>query len=368
MDSVRGDNSSGGGPTGVTALEPVALPDFDRQHLEDPHPLFSEFQRDRLRVLHCQSFQRLDGKSHAFLSVSGQRQRTRMAVAMAGASLARTMCHLLDMDADLAETIALARLLGAPPFARAGENALRDIMTPHGGFSVLGQSLRIVEVLEMEYPEFNGLNLTQKVRDGLWPASGVKSPPEGKVARVAEALCVWCHDLDSGLEAGFLDPQELEGLEIWREASKKALANFPNLDSGRRRKYVVRCLAQDMLGDFLMSNRREATGGGTGTLDFSQEWSALLRPLNDILHDRLYHHPDLRQAHRNGTMIMERLFEVFRRNPSLMGIAAVRRIKKDGVPRVVCDYLVGMTDAVAREAFSKLLGDDDPMRPMMGRG
>ena len=40
-------------------------------------------------------------------------------------------------------------------------------MAKHGGFRHNVQSLRVVEELELKYPQFNGLNLSWEVREGL---------------------------------------------------------------------------------------------------------------------------------------------------------------------------------------------------------
>ena len=40
-------------------------------------------------------------------------------------------------------------------------------MTDHGGFEHNIQSLRVVELLESVYPDFDGLNLSYEVPEGL---------------------------------------------------------------------------------------------------------------------------------------------------------------------------------------------------------
>jgi len=47
------------------------------------------------------------------------------------------------------------------------KKTLHRLMTSHGGFNHTEQTLRIVEILECRYPNFQGLNLTWEVREGI---------------------------------------------------------------------------------------------------------------------------------------------------------------------------------------------------------
>ena len=66
----------------------------------------------------------------------------------------------MGANEDLAEVIALAHDLGHAPFGHTGEEKLNGIMRGNGGFEHNLQSLRVVELLEVKYPRFPGLNLS----------------------------------------------------------------------------------------------------------------------------------------------------------------------------------------------------------------
>ncbi len=76
--------------------------------------------------------------------------------------IGRTIARALQLNEDLAESIALGHDLGHTPFGHAGEDVLDEIMP--GGFSHHEQSLRVVRVLENNGL---GLNLTLEVQDGI---------------------------------------------------------------------------------------------------------------------------------------------------------------------------------------------------------
>ena len=73
----------------------------------------------------------------------------------------------MQLNEDLAESIALSHDLGHPPFGHTGQKILNGLLKDHGGFEHNKQGLRVVKLLEKRYPEFNGLNLTWELQEGI---------------------------------------------------------------------------------------------------------------------------------------------------------------------------------------------------------
>jgi dGTPase len=138
-----------------------------RRHAEAAPPYRSEYQRDRDRIVHSTAFRRLVYKTQVFVNHEGDLYRTRLTHSLEVAQIARTIARALNLNEVLSEAICLAHDLGHTPFGHAGQDALNACMREFGGFEHNLQSLRVVDVLEEHYAEFDGLNLTFECREGI---------------------------------------------------------------------------------------------------------------------------------------------------------------------------------------------------------
>src|SRR5829696_4738283 len=138
-----------------------------RRHAEPPAPTRDAFQRDRDRIVHSTAFRRLVYKTQVFLNHEGDLFRTRLTHSLEVAQLARSIARPLGLEEDLVEAVALAHDLGHTPFGHAGQDALNECMAAHGGFEHNLQSLRVVDLLEERYAQFDGLNLSFETREGI---------------------------------------------------------------------------------------------------------------------------------------------------------------------------------------------------------
>jgi dGTPase len=126
------------------------------------------FERDRDRVIQARAFRRLAGKTQVFTSRASDHFRSRLTHTMEVAQVARHVASALNLNVDLAETLALVHDIGHPPFGHAGERALDDCLQRHGlRFDHNLHALRIVERFEQRYAGHRGLNLTLATREGI---------------------------------------------------------------------------------------------------------------------------------------------------------------------------------------------------------
>ena len=348
-----------------------------RKYPEESHDFRPEFQRDRERIVHSTAFRSLEYKTQIPLNSTGDHVRTRLTHTIEVASLSRSLCRSLALNEDLAEAIALARDLGHPPFGRPVEQALDQLMQDSGGFGRRRQSLRVVEQLEIKYPEFNGLNLTHEVREGLNPIPRPGSHPflESQVVDLADEIAHSCHDLEDALESGLIAPTALLGIELWKETESIVRKNYARLDPERTRRYVARCLADHLMEDATrasadsLAEAAPATAADARTfprrlIAFTLPMRVKIQNLRTFLSENLYHHPGVREVNQRACQVLQGLFEFYHLHPHLIADRAALRIKKEGVSRAVCDFLSSLTDRTAMQHYARHVGTDALLREL----
>lgn len=348
-----------------------------RHYPEPSHDYRSEFQRDRDRVLHSRSFRRLEYKTQVFVNGTADHYRTRLTHTMEMAAVGRTLARALRANEDLTEAIALAHDIGHSPFGHCGEAVLNDLMKNAGGFDHNAQSCRWVEVLELQYPDFPGLNLTWEVRAGLRkheagaPGATVDGQPigphlplEAQIADVADDMSYYAHDADDGLEAGLLTEALLDEAEVWRAAADRARRLHPDLPADRRTHAIVRSLldlqvedvlrtSAALLGQHHPASPQEVMACPARLVTFSPEMRRMLESFRTFLFQNVYWHPRVRSANEEAVRMMRRLFLYYIEHPETMGRKARARLEEDGLWRTACDYVSGMTDRYAIEEYMR---------------
>lgn len=369
----------------LSLLAPYAQKSSDsagRRHREPLHPFRTEYQRDRARIIHSRAFRRLEHKTQVFLSGTGDHLRTRLTHTIEVASIARSIARALALNEDLSEAIALAHDLGHPPVGHSGESELNRLMRAHGGFNHNQQSLRVVEVIETKYPRFPGLNLSFEVLEGLYKHGAVpdfsaarrraardfhRPSLEAQIANIADEITYYSHDLDDGLDSRLIEPAQLAGLDVWRHSHEQVRRAFPRLTGQELNAYVIRCIIDRQVLDVISASARAIAASRVRCADdvrrhrrplirYSPGLRAANRTLRKFLYANLYYHPNVAGMNRRACRMLRAVFKAYLRDPSLLGGSAVRRMRREGLERSVCDYLAGMTDGYLLEEYTRLSG------------
>jgi dGTPase len=352
-----------------------------RKYKEAPPEWRTQYQRDRDRVIHSRAFRRLEYKTQVFLNGTGDHLRTRLTHTMEVAAITRNITRALQLNEDLAETIALAHDLGHSPFGHKGEVVLNRLMKQHGGFEHNRHSLRIVEEIEQKYPLFQGLNLSWEVREGLikhytsydHPSKrkgfdAKSSSLEAQVANLADEITYYSHDLDDGLDSGLLSEKQLNrDVRIWRQATRTVVKQYGDLADECRRYFIIRCIIDMQVKDVVETTEEKIKKAGVKTADdvrlqaralvqYSPERRELNLELRDYLYQNLYYNPVVHGPNLRAVKMLEELFNYYLKKPEQMGDQARKRIRKEGLRRAICDYLAGMTDRYAMQEHERIFG------------
>lgn len=355
-----------------------------RVHPEPPDPVRDAFELDRHRVLSCAAFRRLEYKTQVFVTFQDDHYRTRLTHTLEVAEIARRLAIALDLNPTLAEVIALAHDLGHPPFGHAGEAALQTLMADHGGFEHNTQSLRVVDYLEHPYPPFRGLNLTFEVREGLAkhetvyddPRVGAAPPDdllargrwptlEGQIACLADRLAYDCHDLEDAIGARLIDESDLVEIALWSAAAEPVRAAHPTSNLPSIRRPVLDNMLNAMLLDAVAESGTRLAGTNPASVDdvracetmlvsLSPEMEGKAAALEAFLFERVYRHAQLVRMDAKAHRFIERLFNAYVQNPRMLPARFLGRVDEQGVHRVVCDYIAGMTDRFCQDDYRRL--------------
>ncbi len=337
-----------------------------RQYREKEHEYRTVFQRDRDRIVYSTAFRRLEYKTQVFVNHEGDHYRTRLTHTLETTQIARTIGRALGFNEDLIEAIALAHDLGHGPFGHAGQWALQSLMKHHGGFEHNRQCLRIVEELEDSYAQFPGLNLTVEVREGL-KKHEKKSfySLEAQVVNLSDEIAYDSHDLDDGLRAGYLTEKDLEKLAVWKEISGylKKKGYFVHDPTGKRA--AIRLLINRQVNDLLEVSQKNlrklktekpdaVRSRASEIIKFSPKMTLEKRELKKFLHSELYNHYRVVRMTDKGQRFIKELFQVYLAKPKQLSPNVRKRLDRDPLERVICDYIAGMTDRFALDEYKRL--------------
>ncbi len=360
----------------------------------------SPFQRDKDRIIHSSAFRRLKGKTQVFVAHEGDYYRTRLTHSLEVAQIGRSIARVLGLDEDLAECLCLGHDMGHPPFGHSGEDALSEAMAPYGGFDHNAQTLRIVELLEGRYAEFDGLNLTWETLEGIAKHNGpliakgeagkadiAKLPfailnlddwqrleldsfagPEAQVSALADDIAYNNHDIDDGLRAGLFSVEDICEVPLVGETFADVRRRYPDISQDRLIHEAVRDLIGLMVADCLSETRArlaaanpksadDIRGLDHAICDFTEGFRAKEAPLRKFLFENMYRHYKVNRMMGQATRVVGELFELFINDPSILPTELRNRC--DGprtaiTARIICDYIAGMTDSYAISEHSQL--------------
>ena len=362
-------------------LGPWAMHSADsagRVHPEPPHPFRSPYQRDRDRIVHSAAFRRLAHKTQVFTGNQGDYHRSRLTHTLEVTSIARTLARALALNEDLVETLALGHDIGHPPLGHAGEDTLAELLAGEGGFNHNAQALRIMELLEIRYARYPGLNLSREVleaqatrkRDGKAPAPLL----ETQAVDAADSIAYDTHDVDDAIELGLVSLEELLGLPLVAEAAARSDDQAGSLDDATLRRAMLHELVDLQVADLVAESRatidrlgidsvarvRAVFDGGDGgrgvrVVSHSPAVAAGKKQLEIFLFQRVYRSDRVMTVRAAAQEKLSQLFRWYVAHPDELPARFRARAAEWGVRRSTADYLAGMTDRFLEQDHGRRL-------------
>lgn len=345
----------------------------------------SEFQRDRDRIIHSTAFRRLEYKTQVFVNHEGDLFRTRLTHSLEVAQIGRTIARNLRLDEDLVEAIALAHDLGHTPFGHAGQDELNGCMKDYGGFEHNLQSLRVVDILEERYAEFDGLNLTFETREGILKHCSLpnarivgevgerflhdKRPSlEAQVANLADEIAYNNHDVDDGLRSGLITLEQLAEVGLFAHHLEMVRGLYPDLADRRLIHETVRRMINTLALDLISQSTENISAAAPRSVDDVRAAAPLIafspsiweeqQELKRFLHTRLYRHYRVMRMSNKARRIIRELFLAFLDDVRLLPPQYQKKAQQDK-PRAIADYIAGMTDRYAIREYRRLFAIEE---------
>lgn len=301
----------------------------------------TEFQRDRDRIIHCNTFRRLKHKTQVFLSPTGDHYRTRLTHTLEVSQIARTIARALRLNEDLTEAIAMGHDLGHTPFGHAGERILNELAP--GGFHHYEQGLRVVETLENDG---KGLNLTYEVRDGILKHTNqIADTLEGYVVRYADVIAYINHDIDDSVRGGIISEEDIP----------KDITSVLGHSKSERITTLVNSLVDN--GIFMGSTSDEFGENAVEsypTIGMSPEVDKAYKALHKFMFDSVYRNPKCKSEESKAQAMIAELYKYYVEHLEEMPALYINLAYKYGVDQAVCDYISGMSDGYAVDLFTQL--------------
>jgi len=356
-----------------------------RRFVEPQHPYRNDFQRDRDRVIHARAFRRLEAKTQVFTRRYSDHFRNRLTHTLEVTQISRTIAGALGLNPDLTEALALVHDIGHPPFGHAGEKALDAAMREHGlSFDHNLHALRIVEDFEQRYAAFRGLNLTFEVREGIIKHSrdyDEKSHPElaeylldqrpsleAQLIDLTDEIAYNTADLDDGYEAHLLSLDEIrEGVPVFQRFYREVEQIYPDVAEKLKFNETVRRILNRFADDLIQNTWSRVNQAGIRALDhvrrhperlatFSAAVDSERAQNKNFLYENLYFSPALASEKDDAERVVGELFTFWMDHPEALPEHYQEKAKEESLPRVICDYMAGMTDNFILEQYEKHCG------------
>ncbi|MEI7628942.1 MAG: HD domain-containing protein [Bacteroidota bacterium] len=352
---------------------------YQKRKSERQYPIRGEYFRDQTAIIHSMPFRRLKHKTQVFFSPENDHVCTRIEHVLHVATIGASICkglnnHGWNLNPEMAFAIGLGHDLGHAPFGHAGESALNRKLNSDFEFIHEVHGLKVVDKL---CNDGNGLNLTYGVRDGIINHNGeilqqvlkptneinnleliknrknIASSYEGCIVRFADKIAYLGRDIEDALIAKFITIDQIPD-EIRTEV-------------GASNGEIINTLIHDIVN----------SSKDTDEIRISDEMFDKIKILQRFNYKYIYDHEIITNYKKMGERILEELFDFLIEFHSNHGhnyefymqseIVLIRhfgsyleRYKQiyeleGNIPKIiVCDFIAGMTDGYALNAYNEI--------------
>ena len=309
----------------------------------------SPFARDYTRVLHSNAFRRLKHKTQVFFNISNDHTCTRMEHVFHVESVSSAIANQLGLNAELTRAISIGHDLGHAPFGHQGETVLNGLSEKwlDRKFWHEKNGLRMVdriELLEDHNRVFRNLNLTYAVRDGIISHCGevdenglrpredtlknldeIKAPNEfqaatweGCVVKISDKIAYLGRDIEDADRLGFISPND-----------RLRLAKLARADGVINTTSIIHSMIID-----ICQNSSPAKG-----ICLSDDYFERLGKIKAFNYDTIYNNKRFEAYKEYSSLIITQIFNAL--NDRYDGAGTVKKLNdlKDFCPRLAASFI-----------------------------
>jgi dGTPase len=144
---------------------------------------------------------------------------------------------------------------------------------------------------------------------------------------------------------------------------------YPNVADKLKFNEALKRVFNRLAGDLITNTQARLKQAGIRTLDdvrahkerlaaFSPEVEAERKQIKDFLYENLYYSASLAGEKDDAERIVTELFDFWMNNPSALPHYYEEKAEQESLPRVVCDYIAGMTDHFIIEQYDRHCGEE----------
>lgn len=238
-----------------------------KQIYQRNHDFRDDFSRDYTRILFSKGYRRLKHKTQVFFAVDNDHICTRIEHVNLVDAISNTIAESLGLTTSLVKAIAIGHDIGHAPFGHGGEKIINQLAKEAGLSSFYHErnSLFFVDQIELltnEQHQYENLNLTYAVRDGIISHCGEVNQPfikprkeaidldlfvtpgmynpytwEGCVVKISDKIAYLSRDIEDALVLGILDINKLQ--QFVKQLNTIKNVSFTHIDNGVLINYFI---------------------------------------------------------------------------------------------------------------------------------
>jgi dGTPase len=195
-----------------------------------------------------------------------------------------------------------------------------------------------------------------------------RPPLEAQLIDLADEIAYNTADLDDGYEARLLTLSQIRGgVPLFDRFYREAEQTYPNAIEKLKFNEALKRILDRMVGDLIHSLQDQIKAAAIRNLDdvracphrlatFSPEVEEERRGTKEFLYQNLYFSAALDPEKNDAERVIRQLFEFWMAKPASLPHSYQEKAAQEPLPRVVCDYIAGMTDNFIYDQYEKYCG------------